>query len=224
MSSFCYRVTQSVVRSLVRFVGEFPKERERERECFSMSFSLLYSLCTCTKICYLLNTSKEKKKNEAAAAAAVLLLILLLYTRINDVARQLQMWGATAIANKKETLVGVERKWLIALEPNPKEEKKREKKRNKKIGLDNLVKQFVLDAVNLQLAIFQSFLPELCVCWTCRQSAVTISFSHTDGRTDGLYFLTTRTAADSGGNEAPQRQTTFLCVANQVRGHSVTRD
>ena len=109
-------------------------------------------------------------------------------------------------------------------------EKERKKKRNKKIGLDNLVKQFVLDAVNLQLAIFQSFLPELCVCWTCRQSAVTISFSHTDGRTDFtrlLFFLTTRTAAeaaDSGGNEAPQRQTTFLCVANQVRGHSVTRD
>ena len=115
-------------------------------------------------------------------------------------------------------------------------EKERKKKRNKKIGLDNLVKQFVLDAVNLQLAIFQSFLPELCVCWTCRQSAVTISFSHTDGRMDFtrlLFFLTTRTAAeaaaaaaaaDSGGNEAPQRQTTFLCVANQVRGHSVTRD
>jgi hypothetical protein len=42
------------------------------------------------------------------------------------------MWGATAFANKKETLGGVERKWLIALEYNPKEKKKEKKKKKKK--------------------------------------------------------------------------------------------
>jgi hypothetical protein len=53
--------------------------------------------------------------------------------------------------------------------------RRRRRKRNKEIGLDNLVKQFVLDAVNLQLAIFPPFYLNF-VCWTWRQSAVTISF------------------------------------------------
>jgi len=63
----------------------------------------------------------------------------------------------------------------LGIQSERKKKKKKKKKRNKEIGLDNLVKQFVLDAVNLQLAIFPPFYLNF-VCWTWRQSAVTISF------------------------------------------------
>ena len=109
MSSFCYRVTQSVVRSFASWASF--------RESVSLSLSFIFAVYMYQNLLRTEYTQREEEERNSSSTA------LLLYTRINDVARQIQMWGATAFANKKETVGGVERKWLIALEHNPKVEK-----------------------------------------------------------------------------------------------------